>query len=69
MIQREAVGSTGFWIFDDTLVALETPTANIEITQPQEIRQYTRMFEVLKASAVHGRDARNLIVATLNDLE
>jgi hypothetical protein len=38
MTERVAAGSAGFWIFDDTLVALETPTASIKVTQPQEIR-------------------------------
>jgi transcriptional regulator with XRE-family HTH domain len=68
MTERLAVGSTGFWIFDDTLVALETPTASIEVTQPQEIQLYARMFEALKTAAVYGRDARGLIVAVLNEL-
>jgi hypothetical protein len=68
MTERQAVGSTGFWMFDDTLVALETPTASIEVNQPQEIHLYARMFEALKAPAVYGRDARSLIVAVLNEL-
>ena len=34
MIERGAVPSAGFWIFDDDLVALETPTASIEVTRP-----------------------------------
>lgn len=68
MTERLAVGSTGFWIFDDALVALETPTASIEVTQPQEVQLYARMFEALKTSAVYGRDARSLIVAVLNEL-
>lgn len=68
MTERQAVGSAGFWIFDDDLVALETPTASIEVTQPQEINMYARMFEALKTAAVYGRDARSLIVAVLNEL-
>ncbi|MEU0265175.1 helix-turn-helix transcriptional regulator [Nocardioides sp. NPDC006303] len=63
MTERQAVASAGFWIFDDALVALETPTASIEVTQPQEIHLYTRMFDVLQNSAVHGNDARELIRA------
>ncbi|MFE7799651.1 helix-turn-helix domain-containing protein [Nocardia sp. NPDC057440] len=69
MTERTAVGSTGFWIFDDTLVALETPTASIQVTQPQECTMYARMFEVLKGSAVYGRAARGLIVGILNELD
>ncbi|MBB6374992.1 hypothetical protein BKA01_002214 [Pseudonocardia eucalypti] len=68
MTERLAVGSTGFWIFDDDLVVLETPTASIEVAQPQEVDLYARMFEALKAAAVYGRDARTLIVAVLNEL-
>jgi Domain of unknown function (DUF5753) len=68
MTERLAVGSTGFWIFDDTLVALDTPAASIEVTQPQECQLYARMFEVLKTGAVYGRDARSIIVAVLNEL-
>ena len=48
MTERGAVPSAGFWIFDDSLVALETPTASIEVTRPQEIEMYARMFEYLK---------------------
>src|SRR5262249_32738157 len=51
MTPRTAVGSTGFWIFDGTLVALETPTASIEVTRPQELELYTRMFDELVATA------------------
>src|SRR5262249_8425757 len=69
MRERVAVGSTGFWIFDNSLVALETPTASIQVTRPQEIHQYARMFEALKSSAVHGRHARGLIVRILNELD
>lgn len=68
MIERIAVGSTGFWIFDRSLVALETPTASIEITRPQEIELYARMFEHLKAPAVYGRAARALVTKAMAEL-
>jgi transcriptional regulator with XRE-family HTH domain len=68
MTERTAVASAGFWIFDGSLVALETPTASIEVARPQEIELYTRMFEHLKASAVHGAAARALIIKTLGEL-
>ena len=59
MTERTAVASAGFWVFDDSLVALETPTASIEVTRPQEIELYARMFGHLRASAVFGaRPAR-----------
>ena len=68
MTERTAVASAGFWIFDNSLVALETPTASIEVTRPEEIELYTRMFEHLKASAAHGAAARALIIKALGEL-
>jgi len=68
MTERVAVGSTGFWIFDDTLAALETPTASIEINRPQELQLYARMFEALKTPAVYGPAARELITKTMSEL-
>jgi transcriptional regulator with XRE-family HTH domain len=68
MVERAAVGSAGFWIFDDALVALETPTASIEVTRPQEIDQYARMFAVLAAPAVYGRAARGLVTRVIGEL-
>jgi Domain of unknown function (DUF5753) len=68
MTKRTAVGSASFWIFDNNLVALETPTASIEVTRPQEIRVYAQMFEHLKSAALHGREARALIRKALNEL-
>jgi hypothetical protein len=68
MTERAGVPSAGFWIFDNTLVALETPTASIEVTRPQEIKLYSRMFEHLQTTAVHGEAARKIIGRTLADL-
>ncbi len=68
MTERPAVASAGFWIFDNFLAALETPTASIEVTRPQEIELYARMFDRLLAAAVHGKDARALITKTLEEL-
>ncbi len=68
MAERTAIASAGFWIFDTSLVALETPTASIEVTRPQEIELYARMFEHLQASAVYGAAARALIIRTLGEL-
>ena len=68
MTERIAVGSAGFWIFDDSLAALETPTASIEVTRPQEIALYARMFEALKTPALYGRAARALITKAIDEL-
>ena len=69
MTERIAVGSSGFWIFDDTLVALETPTASIEVNRPQECQLYARMFEALRVPAVYGRPARDLITKAIDELD
>jgi len=68
MTQRTAVASAGFWIFDHSLVALETPTASLEVSQPQEIELYARMFSHLQAAALSGPAARSLIINTLGEL-
>lgn len=68
MTAREAIGSAGFWIFDDALVKLETPTAGIEVSQPQEIKLYAKMFDHLRGSAAYGRDARRLIINVIDEL-
>lgn len=68
MTERTGVASAGFWIFDHSLVALETPTASIEVTRPQEVELYAAMFEHLKMAAVYGREARAVITSTLEDV-
>ncbi len=67
-IQRRAIATIGFWIFDENAVALETPTAAIKITRPTEIAQYTAMFGHLRQEAVHGLQARQLIAGILASL-
>jgi transcriptional regulator with XRE-family HTH domain len=68
MKERAGIPSTGFWIFDGSLAALETPTASIEVTRPQEIGLYARMFGYLQAEAVYGQEARGLITGILHEL-
>jgi transcriptional regulator with XRE-family HTH domain len=63
--QRYAVASIGFWIFDNNAVALDTPTAAIKVTRPQEIARYVAMFELLQNEALHGDDARQLVATVL----
>jgi transcriptional regulator with XRE-family HTH domain len=67
MSERSAVGSAGFWIFDDELVALETPTASIEVNRPREIALYAKMFEALGTPAIYGSAARELISAVIDE--
>jgi transcriptional regulator with XRE-family HTH domain len=65
---RRTFTQVGFWIYDNAMVGVETPTAKLEITQPREIRLYAEMFEHLRQSAVHGAQARALITRAITDL-
>jgi hypothetical protein len=42
---RTIFTSVGFWIYDDMMVGVETPTVSLEITQPREIRLHATMSE------------------------
>lgn len=68
MTERTGVASAPFWIFDEGLVALTTPTASIRVTRPDEIDLYLRMFGHLEAAAVHDAEARALIIKALDDM-
>jgi hypothetical protein len=63
--QRYAVATIGFWIFDNNAVALETPTAAIKVTRPQEIALYAALFEHLQNEAIYGDGARQLVAKVL----
>jgi hypothetical protein len=65
---RRTFTQVGFWIYDNTMVGVETPTAKLEITQPREIRLYAGMFEHLRQSAVHGAQARALLTRAITEL-
>jgi transcriptional regulator with XRE-family HTH domain len=58
----------GFWIFDQRMVRVETYTAELTITQPQEIGLYEKAFDALSRSALYSQEARALITQALNDL-
>ncbi|GGK43095.1 transcriptional regulator [Pilimelia terevasa] len=58
----------GFWMFDESSVLVELPSAELKITRPCEIALYLRIFEDLQASAVYGGDARRLVAAVLAEM-
>jgi hypothetical protein len=66
--ERTMWQSPGFWIFDDTQVSMESPTAELTITQPREVQMYERVFAELSTMAVVGAPARALIVAAIDRL-
>ncbi|MDL4774986.1 Scr1 family TA system antitoxin-like transcriptional regulator [Actinomadura xylanilytica] len=67
-LDRTVWSSPGFWIFDEERVLMETPTAELNITQPREVTAYSRTFAELSAMTVTGTEARKLILSAANDL-
>jgi transcriptional regulator with XRE-family HTH domain len=59
------VSMTNFAIFDTERVMVETVTAELTVTQPREITQYGRAFDVLAGQSVTGEKARELICRAL----
>ncbi|MCA1703657.1 MAG: helix-turn-helix transcriptional regulator [Actinobacteria bacterium] len=62
------VPTNQFIMFDDRMVHVETVSAELTITQPQEIALYGRAFQELAKLAVYGQDAKSLITARLAEL-
>ena len=61
MGERRIWVSAGFWIFDQGTVRVETPSAELTITQRGEIAVYEKRFARLQESAVYGDAARAVI--------
>jgi hypothetical protein len=72
IIPARAPRTTGihssFWIFDDSRVQVETPSALLVVTQPAEVSIYEQGFGLLQRSAEYGRSARELIMRSLREL-
>ena len=65
--ERTMWSSPGFWIFDESRVLIETPAAELAITQPRQIAIYLRTFAELAGMAVYGSQARKLINRAMAD--
>jgi hypothetical protein len=65
---RHSLTQGSFWMFDDSRVRVEIVSASLNITQPRDIAVYSRVFDLLHQSAVHGREARQVIGRALRDL-
>ncbi len=59
---------TSFWIFDDSLVQVETLTTGLDITRPEEIELYAAAFERMRRTAVFGRSAKAMISRARSEL-
>jgi transcriptional regulator with XRE-family HTH domain len=68
MGRRHTWASVGFWIFDRHAVHIDTPSAELTITQRSEIAVFEKKFARHQRSAVYGQEARDLINRALADL-
>ncbi len=53
------VPTHAFWVYDDHAVIVETVSAQLNLAQPQEIQQYTKVFETMALTAVYDDKARS----------
>jgi transcriptional regulator with XRE-family HTH domain len=59
---------TAFWIFDNDLVKVETLTAALDITRPDEIDIYATVFDQMRQAAKFGANAKALILKARDEL-
>lgn len=52
----------GFWIFDDSTVFVETVSAELVVTEPDEVALYASAFDKYASAAVFGDVARRLLL-------
>ncbi|MER8027792.1 helix-turn-helix transcriptional regulator [Streptomyces bauhiniae] len=65
-VRRTVWPLEAFYAFDEAQVAVETLTAEVNITEPSEVHTYLKAFAELSRIAVYGATARGLIVKALN---
>jgi transcriptional regulator with XRE-family HTH domain len=63
-----AHAQTAFMIFDHDLVKVETLTAALDITRPDEIDIYLTVFEQMRQAAMFGTRAKALIIKARDEL-
>jgi hypothetical protein len=64
----QAHTQTAFWIFDDNLVKVETLTAALDITRPDEIAIYITVFGQMREHARFGTAAKALVLQARDEL-
>ncbi|MEL5958877.1 DUF5753 domain-containing protein [Streptomyces sp. CLV115] len=58
-----------FYVHDDTMAVVETPTAEIKVAQPRELADYAKAFTGLAEMAMYGDADRALIRGAIDALE
>lgn len=66
--QRSMWTVESFNVFDDTLVQVETLTAQVTVRAPGEIVTYLRAFDQLARLAAYDAEARSLMSKAITDL-
>jgi hypothetical protein len=51
----------GFWIEEERFVAVETFSGELQLTQPDDIALYAKVFDQMATAAVYDNEARQLI--------
>lgn len=59
----------GFWMFDDDKVLVEIFSAELTLTQPQEIDLHNKVFGAMASIASYGSDARALIARVMEHVD
>lgn len=67
MAERYTVAQVPFWIWDEARVTIETISARVEVTRPDELALYATMFDQLRQSAVYGSQSHAMIRAAISD--
>lgn len=67
--ERQMWSGSGFWIFDESKVLIETFSAELTIVQPREIAIYGRAHAQLAEMASYGPQARTLINRAIDALD
>lgn len=65
---RVALLQETFHLFDESLVSVELVSAQVNVTQPQDITRYAQTFERLRSMAVYGGQARELVLRAIERL-
>lgn len=58
----------GFWIFDDRQVLVEIFSAELTLTQAQEIDLHEKVFGAMASVAAYGASARAVITQVMEEL-
>jgi len=65
---RLSMAVEGFWIYDNTMAAVELVSGYLQLTTPSEVLMYVSRFQDLATDAVYGAEARALITEAIDTL-